>query len=135
MKGKKYYSNIITDSKNKDFKFIRFKDIYFSHLKIYDINDNLIDYSKLIKETKVKCMIILRSVWINEENYGIKLILLQIQYRELLTNNSLFKKTDDDLVITQNVSSMPLPPPPPPHLHLRLHHRLHLKIIIIYLKL
>ena len=35
----------------------------------------------------------LRSVWINNNNYGFKLNLLQIQNKEFINNKNLFKSS------------------------------------------
>jgi hypothetical protein len=106
--NKTYYPNILSSIHSN--KFIRFKEIYLSQLNIYDINNNPIDIQKIKTESKIKCIFMLRSVWINSEHYGFKLNLLQIQHKEFTNNINLFK-TSTDNIITNNL--MPPPPPPP----------------------
>ena len=118
--NKNYHSNIIQNTSNLEQKMLRLKDIYLSQINVYDINNNLINIEKIIKESKVKCIIMIRSVWINEDKYGFKLNLLQMQYKDFLNNVNLLKKSsnNDEVWTTINVEpdldKIPPPPPPPP---------------------
>ena len=91
--NKSFYSNIITKSENKLNHFLRFKEIYLNQLNIYDTNNNPIDIKEIKNESRIKCIIMLRSVWINNNNYGFKLNLLQIQNKEFINNKNLFKSS------------------------------------------
>ena len=53
---------------------LRLKDIYFSRLNVYDINNSIINIEKIVKETKIKCIFMIKSIWINDNKFGFKFI-------------------------------------------------------------
>lgn len=114
--NKEFLSNII--KKNDNIMF-RLKEVYFSRLNIYDTNNRLIDINKIVKETKIKCIFMIKNIWINDNKYGFNLQLLQIQYKDFMNNENLFKNScnsDNEWtnVIIEKDLSLPAPPPPPP---------------------
>ena len=112
---KVFYSNIVKNKKNDKISMIRFRDNYISKIKIYDIYNNIIEKTKIVKETKVKCIMLIKNVWINEHYYGFNIELLQIQNREFINNNSLFASCTNinNLQTINNQVNMITSPPPP----------------------
>ena len=114
--NKNFFSNIVSNKKNEDLKMLRLREVYFSKINVYDNNNNLININKIVKETKIKCILMIKNVWINDNNYGFNIELLQIQNKDFINNNNLFKNSDDSWtnITIENDLDKPMPPPPPP---------------------
>ena len=111
--NKEFFSNII--KKNEKFIMFRLKEVYFSRLNVYDTNNTPININKIVKETKIKCIFMIKNIWINDDKYGFNLQLLQIQYKDFLNNENLFKNSSNsDNEWTNVIIEKDIPPPPPP---------------------
>jgi len=84
---KKFYSNIILNSQDNKIKMVRFKEVYINKLNVYDFRNDLININQIVRESKIKCIFMIKNVWINEDRYGFNLELLQIQNKDFTNNN------------------------------------------------
>ena len=80
---KQFYSNIVLNKRNSNIKMFRFKEIYVNKLNIYDNNNNLVNINQIVKESKIKCIFMIKNVWINQDKYGFNLELLQYKLKIL----------------------------------------------------
>ena len=115
--NKKFYSNIVLNKRDNNIKMFRFKQIYINKINVYDFRNNLINIKQIVKENKVKCIFMIKNIWINEDRYGFNLELLQIQNKDFINNSSLFKNSEilnNNFIYNDGITAPPPQPPPPP---------------------
>ena len=86
------------------------KNNYKNNINIYNLKKEKISIDTIKSDTKVKCIIQLKSFWINELNYGFNYKLLQILNCDFLNFDCMFS-INLNQSLSNNISS---PPPPPP---------------------
>ena len=100
LKNKDYLSSIINNDKIKSdkSKILRIKNNYLNNIKVYDNNNNLININQIIKESKIKCILAIKNIWIYNNKYGINIQLLQIQNKNFINNYNLFSTIKNNII-------------------------------------
>lgn len=97
---RKYYSMI------EDDKVLNFKNNCEYDTRVFDIEQNTIEFERLKINDNVSLIIYLKNIWINERYFGINIKLSQIQRKEPVGLKTNF--------FIRSIPKIPIPPPPPP---------------------
>ncbi len=96
-------NNLLISSQYIDTDILRFINIAYNSIDIYDINRNPIRFSALIRDIRVRMIIAIRYIWITDTCYSYKIEPINIQLQQL-----------SYMPITLSQAPPPPPPPPPP---------------------
>lgn len=99
-KKKEFYSMI------EENKVINFKNNCGYDTRVYDIEQNEIEFDRLKTNDNVSLIIYVKNIWVNEKYYGINIKLSQIQRKEPVGLKTNF--------FTKGLPKYSIPPPPTP---------------------
>lgn len=85
---------------------LNIRDISELDTPVFDLSGNIIDIPRLKFQDKVRLILYVKSIWVNERYYGLTVKIAQIERTEPMGSRvALFP---------QSVYTRPSPPPPPP---------------------